>query len=116
MILPGRGRVEGASEYPSIGDWTIFAAGIENIVSIKSAPNDHFIASPDCCMKVSLGRCIGDARRDPAIRARIIPAPSVRDGNVPAPHDHFIPRPDCGVKLSARWGISRARFRPTIRA
>ena len=58
-----RGRVSGASGYPTIRGWVVSRAGVRR-TAIISTPDDHFAARPHCCVKVSAtgrvgGRCPG---------------------------------------------------------
>jgi hypothetical protein len=84
-----------------------------------STPNDHFTASPDCRVTVSVTRRVGSAGGHPTIRAGIVSA--ARVGNAArrrtitaTPDDHFTAGPDCGVMESGAWRVGGAGGCPTI--
>ena len=68
-------------------------ASIKNAVGIKSAPDDHLAACPNCRVSVSaIGGAAGTDGR-PTVRAWIVSAASVEiaDEISTAPNDHLIP-------------------------
>ena len=53
------------------------AAFLQLLYASDAAPNDHFAASPDCCVTVTTRRRVGSAGRRPVVRAGIISTASV---------------------------------------
>ena len=96
----GRGRIGGAGGCPTIRAGIVSAAGVQ-IVSCRSAPDDHFAAGPDCRVTVSgIGR-VGGAGGCPTIGAGIVSAAGVQSAAlvISAPDDHFTAGPHCCVTV-----------------
>ena len=117
--ISGIGRVGSAGGCPAIRAGIVSPASVDRQGSLTSspAPDDHFIAGPDCgVIESAVGRISG-AGSCPTIRAGIISSAGVQQshGDQSTPDDHFAASPYCGVKCSAIRRISRAGGRPTIR-
>jgi hypothetical protein len=95
----GSGRVGGASGCPTIRAGTISAAGVQTVGAIKSTPDDHFTAGPDCRVILSASGCVGGAGDYPTIRARIVSPTGVEIVGIAiaTPDDHFTAGPYCRV-------------------
>ncbi len=101
------GRVGRAGGCPTVRVGIVSPAGVQTAEAVKSAPDDHFAAGPDCGVTDSRRGRVGGAGGCPTIRAGIISAAGVeRAGSVSAPDDHFTAGPDCCVTLGraeGRW-------------
>jgi hypothetical protein len=95
----GSWRVGGASGRPIIGARIVSAAGVQTVGAIKSTPDDHFTAGPDCRVILSAGGCVGGAGDYPTIRTRIVSPTGVEIVGIAiaTPDDHFIAGPYCRV-------------------
>src|SRR5439155_21841344 len=87
--------VGGASGYPTIGTRIVSSAAIpvviDPIVGI-AAPDNHFTATPNCCVKLPTTGGVNGCGSCPTIRTRIIFAARVHCKTAvvdPAPDDHF---------------------------
>jgi hypothetical protein len=115
------GRVGGTGGCPRVGAGIISASGVEVLAVGKTefpTPDDHFTASPDCCMFVSgIGR-VGRADSRPTVRGRVVaPATVVLEwAGDSAPDDHLAASPDCSVTESCEGRIGCAGGCPTIAA
>ena len=69
-----------------------------------SAPDDHFTAGPDCCVRDSANGRVGGAGGCPTIRAGIVSPAGVIE-RTSTPDDHFTAGPDCRVTVSARGAL-----------
>ena len=74
----------------------------------KSSPDDHFTASPHCCVILSASGRVGRAGGHPTIRAGIVSPAGVQlaASSSSTPDDHFTASPHCRVKRPghrARW-------------
>jgi hypothetical protein len=122
QVSPG-GRVGGAGCCPAIRAGIISPAGVEigaaNATSI-TAPDDHFSASPECRVKVSLSGRAGGAGGCPTVGDGIVPAAGVQPGRrgicKTAPDDHFTASPDCREINSCGGRVGGAGGYPAIRA
>src|SRR4029077_11546430 len=87
---------------------------------VLSAPDDHFAASPDCCVNGSAGGRVSGAGGHPVVSVGIL-SPSALEimiatvPIIPSPHDHLSARPYCGVIRPANWRICCAGSCPTVR-
>jgi hypothetical protein len=82
-----------------------------------SAPHDHFTTSPDSCVRLSRGWCLGSAGGYPTICAGIVLSACVKFDLInSAPNDHVATGPDCCVKRTGAGSIRCARRHPTIGA
>ena len=115
---PASRRVGGAGRCPTVGAGIVSPAGVQAVdteVSVASAPDDHFTASPHCRVIVSSSGCVGGAGRSPAIRAWVVPSAGVRNENTcSAPDDHFAASPHCGVIGSGQGGARGAGWSPRV--
>ena len=69
-MAEARGRGAGNSgDGPIVSDGIVVASGVESIeaIVIKSAPDDHFTAGPDCPVIIPSGRRVLGTNRDPII-------------------------------------------------
>ena len=91
MVVSTSGRAVSAGGYPSVGAGIIFAASVQKVGAIPSAPGDHLAASPHRSVLVSTsGRTIG-ARGCPGVGDGIISAAGVQKAVTvkSAPDDHY---------------------------
>src|SRR5205823_2162189 len=84
----------------------ISAASVHKTAAIISAPNNHFAASPHCCVSDSADWRVGGAGACPTVGGRIVRAAGVEILTatvirVAAPDDHFTAAPYCRVIFSA---------------
>jgi hypothetical protein len=93
----------------------VSAAGVQ---TIKSSPDDHFAATPHCCVTGSGSGCVGDARSCPTVGDGIVPPAGVNsaDDTNPAPNDHFATGPYCGVSSASVGRRVNAGGHPAVRA
>src|SRR5206468_869515 len=79
---------------------------------------DHFTATPDCRVKVSASRRIGDAGDRPTVGAGVVSPAAVKSVSavITAPDDHLASCPDRGESISASRGVGQAGGLPAIRA
>ena len=81
------GGVCGIGSSPTIRNWIVSPARVQRVsvgvrVQKKSAPDDHLMPSPDCCVKRSRDRRIRDSGRNPTVCTRIVSAAAIDE--VPA--------------------------------
>ena len=82
-----------------------------------SAPHDHFTTSPDGCVRLSRGWCLGSAGGYPTICAGIVLSAGVKFDLINSPpNDHVATRPDSCVRISGFGSIRGACGHPTVRA
>src|SRR5689334_18455863 len=101
-------RVLGIGGNPGVCARVIFAAAVQKIASISSAPDNHFVAGPNSCLILTSKGCVVYAGRDPTVCLRIVSAAGVKTAEaaaIPAPNDHFRTTPDCGVSIA---GVGRS--------
>jgi hypothetical protein len=99
-------------------------AGVQLVVAaiIKiPTPDDHFSASPHCCVRVSASWRVGGAGSCPTVRARIVSPADVEIGaanatSITTPDDHFTASPDCRLQVALSGGVGGAGGCPTVRA
>jgi hypothetical protein len=103
--------------------WTRFRAVSPASVKIAfdiiiPAPDNHFIAGPNCRVIVSGTWRAGGVGSDPNIRIRIVSAAGVEKAiqPQPAPDDHFTAGPHRRVIASGTWRTDGAGSCPTINA
>ena len=118
MIISCGRRVSRADSCPTVGTWSVSAAGVQQKIT---APDDHFTAGPDSGVTTSCGGRVARARGNPVVGYRIVsPTGVVGDTTLTAagaaPHNHFTAGPDCRVKESASGHITRAGGCPTVGA
>ena len=75
----GRGRVGSAGGCPTVGAGIVSAAGVQQAGDI-SAPDDHFTATPHCCVTNSDRGGVGGAGGCPTVGAGIVFAAGVKSG------------------------------------
>ena len=85
---------------------------------IIPAPDNHFIAGPNCRVIVSGTWRAGGVGSDPNIRIRIVSAAGVEKAavNRSTPDNHFTAAPDRRVKVSDRGRVCGAGGYPTVGA
>jgi hypothetical protein len=115
------GRVSGASRDPIVRTNVISPAivKIDPWAAEISAPDDHFVASPNCRVRVSRRGRGSRGGSCPTVIDRVIFAARVRVVECfidPAPDNHFAPGPDCRVSDPAERDVLGAGSRPTVRA
>src|SRR5206468_2627177 len=66
-ILSANRRVGGAGGYPTVGGGIVSPTGVQIAAAIMSAPDDHFSASPHCCVAHPGSGSVGCAGRCPRI-------------------------------------------------
>ena len=83
---------------------------------IKSTPDNHFTAAPDCRVISSAFRRIGRCSSHPVIRARIVSATGVELflHVSPAPNDHVTAGPHCCVTKPGSGRVGRAGGCPIV--
>jgi len=74
------GRIGGAGGYPAISAGITSPASVKNAAGVKSAPDDHLTAGPNCRVAVSASGRIGGAGRGPTVGAGIVSPASVQKG------------------------------------
>ena len=85
----------------------------------EAGPDDHFVPSPHCRLRVSRRGRVGEGCCDPAIRVWVVCAARVRvverfiDST---PDNHFAAGPYCRVSNPTQNIIGNARGSPTVRA
>ena len=92
-------------------------ASVQDRLPVKSAPDDHFVAGPDCRVIDSGSGRVGGAGGCPTIGARIVSPASVQiaAGIVnSAPDDHFAAGPHCRVNVSGSGRVGGAGGCPTV--
>ena len=90
-------------------------AGVRNPVPDRSAPDDHFTASPDCGVSVSAGRRVGGAGSCPTVRAGIVSAAGVQNGAISPPQTIIsLPVQTAVCCASASGSVGGAGSCPTI--
>jgi hypothetical protein len=95
--------VDDAGGYPTIGGGIVFSAGVHKVIDTiveKPAPDNHFIAGPDCRVPISAIRWVDDARSYPTIGGGIVFSAGVHKViativEKPTPDNHLIAGPDC---------------------
>jgi hypothetical protein len=99
-------HVEGAGWPPTVRVRIISPAGVQSICQrrVKSAPHDHFTASPDCRMRPTCLGGVGGVRSCPAIITRVVFSTGVQSGVAPRRSFHRQSRPpyETGA-LRVRW-------------
>src|SRR5947207_1710700 len=103
MAVARSGGVVDRCSCPGIDRRIVSAAGVRIAgEAIKSAPDDHFTAGPDCGMSFSARGHVGGAGNRPTIRAGIVSPTSIQFPGtvVSTPDDHFTASPHCRVKVS----------------
>src|SRR5207247_682618 len=103
--------------YPTIRAGIVSPACVQ-IAAIISRPDNHFIAAPHCCVKVSTRGRIGRGGSYPTIRAGIVSPAGVQIAavNRSTPDNHFTAAPYCRVKVSDRGRVCGAGGYPTVSA
>src|SRR5262245_45121136 len=92
-------------------------AGVEKTPADRtSTPDDHFTASPHCCVIDSASGRVGSGGGRPIIRAGIVSPAGAKEGEAisSAPDDHFTASPYCRVTVSGCRCIGGAGGRPAI--
>ena len=77
---------------------------------LTTAPDNHFSAGPDCRVKSSSRRRVGDGGRRPRIGRRVVFAAGIQiasDVIITAPNDHFTAGPDRSVVCSCVGRVVR---------
>ena len=104
------GRVGSAGGCPTIRDGIVSPAGVQTAEAVKSAPDDHFTAGPDCRLTqlVAEGALVVLVAVQLSVLGSYLPARvERRAGGVAAPDDHFAAGPDCRADTrswrKARW-------------
>jgi hypothetical protein len=123
---PLSGRTGRAGGCPTIRHGIISPAGVVRrraAINIP-APNNHFVAGPDCGMPQSRSWRVRGIGRYPTIIGRIVPASTVQmavtvtaDRKIarePTPDDHFVARPYCRMILTGFGRTADARGHPCI--
>src|SRR6478736_1883357 len=80
-------------------------------------PHNHFIAGPDCRMKLPTGGRVSDAGCYPTIRAGIVSATTVQKDEIlvlPAPDNHLTAGPKPSMTGSGRRCVSDVSGCPAI--
>ena len=118
MTVSASGRIGRAGGCPTIRAGIVSPAGVENVAAIKSAPDDHFTASPHCRVKVSGSGCVGGAGGCPTIRAGIVSPAGVQVACrcQIRPRRSFRCRSTLPCDVSGSGRVGGAGGRPTIRA
>jgi hypothetical protein len=84
-----------------------------------AAPDDHFTATPNCCVRRSTLRRVSRASSYPTIAGWIVSAASVqrkpRAEGITSPDNHFGTSPHCRVIVSSGGRVDDASARPAIR-
>jgi hypothetical protein len=103
---------------PLIRYWSIPATAVEwdedliGRVEVGAAPDNHFAASPYCCMARSTIWHVSSAGSCPIVCCRIIsPAGAIVSS---APDDHFRAGPHCRMCRSTRWCVQGTRGCPAV--
>src|SRR4029077_19778701 len=106
-----------------MGEGIFSPASVKSAAVILSAPDNHFAAGPDCCVKVSGSGRVGQAGWRPGVphaRGRLVAVSAAGveiNRAVPsAPDDHLAPSPHCRVRISTSWRVGGAGGCPTIGA
>ena len=95
---PGSRRIIGFRGDPCIRIRLVSAAWARIVVTVISAPDDHFVTGPDSGNIVSPGRSVGITRSRPRIRIGIVSSTTAEAaGVIPTPHDHFAASRHCRV-------------------
>src|SRR5207253_5948159 len=100
----------------TFGAGIVSAAGVQEAAAVVSAPDDHFAASPGCCVMVSASGRIDGAGGCPTVCAGIISSAGVQRvaAGQSAPDDHFTAGPDCRVNLSRSGRAGGVRWSPRV--
>src|SRR5436190_761277 len=114
MTGSGFGHVGQASGRPTICVGIVSTACFRKAVNIvKSTPNDHFTAGPDCRGILSGRGRVDQAGGSPTIRAGIVSSAGA-GVIISVADDHFTAAPHCGVRDSGRGRVGGAGGCPTI--
>src|SRR5438552_7152494 len=83
-----------------------------------AAPDNHFVAGPDCGVADSAGRDVAHACRHPTIGSGVVSATCMQIVHIvtSAPDNHFVTGPHCAVAESRDRRIRRTGGQPTVRA
>ena len=99
------GGVAGGCSYPTVRNWIVPAASVKNAVVIRSAPDNHFAAGPNCGGVISTSRGISSADSCPTIGVGVVFPTGVKIGGTSStPDNHFVPGP---CRRVVRSGIRR---------
>src|SRR6266542_886044 len=103
MIVSSGRRVDGAGDYPVIGDRIVSPARVQQVtlnpIEVIAAPYDHFTAGPNCRVIYSANWRIDGAGRRPTVSSRIVTSSRIQKIGVlvvrknSAPNNHFTPGP-----------------------
>src|SRR5262245_22094095 len=90
------------------------------VIYPEAAPDDHPIASPDCCRRSSgRPRCLGHRSRNPTVSDRIVSTTCAQEEIllvvIAAPDDHLVPCPYRSVGDSGTWCVGEAGCSPGVR-
>src|SRR5262245_48336648 len=101
---------------PTIGGGIVSRTSVQIARKIMATPDDHFIAGPDCRVRISLRGGVVIASDYPTVRIWIVSAARVQVtvAIIAAPNDHLIASPHCGVQFSMRGGVGKADVCPTV--
>src|SRR5688572_2400035 len=86
-------------------------------VNFDSAPNDHFVARPDCGVGEAGRGCAVCADRCPIVRGRIVASANRQITEalvVSAPDDHLTARPDRRMPVRSEWRAIGVHCGPTV--
>src|SRR5262249_9547497 len=112
-------RVGSARGRPTICGGVISTAGVNKEAGgVRSAPDDHLISRPHCCVGISAIGRTHEARLAPAIRSRTVSSARVRKGAAvaPAPDNHLTAGPHCRVIDSGSGRVVEVSGCPSIGA
>ena len=119
MPFSRNGRAGGTDYCPGVRCRIVPAAGVQGIESVRTAPDNHFTARPDCGVRVPRRGCIASVDGSPAICDGIILSASVQvlvaiviKG--PTPDDHFTAGPYSRVPSSTGGDVGSACGCPSI--
>jgi len=118
VAFSSRGRiVPNVRVCPTVRAGIVSSSSVQSTgESISSAPDDHFIAGPDCAVVDSANERVRDADGGPTVRARIVSSSGIKNEGIilPTPDDHFTAGPDCAVVDSGIGRVSDACGCPAI--
>ncbi len=91
MLAAGSRRVGGAGGCPTVSARIVSAAGVQTDGTALSAPDDHLVAGPDCCVIFSASGRVSGAGGCPTVSARVVSTAGIQIAGtaLSAPDDHF---------------------------
>src|SRR5437868_4567544 len=120
VVVSARRDINDTRRCPTVCIRIVPAAGVgvARRTNGSSAPDDHFTATPNCCVRRSTLRRVSRASSYPTIAGWIVSAASVqrkpRAEGITSPDDHFGTSPHCRVIVSGGGRVDDASAHPAI--